>query len=78
MFDMYQALKDGRHEVAAAIHRQLNPIFNAIFSVPSPAPVKAVYNEWGLDVGEPRLPLVSCNKEEKENILTSIALVVKN
>lgn len=72
MFEMYQAVADKDLDKAAKIHGKLNPIFNAMFSVPSPAPVKAVYNATGLAVGEPRLPLVSCTNEEKERILAAL------
>lgn len=77
MFEMYQALEKKDIEKAAEIHRQLNAVFDAVFSVPSPAPIKTIYNEWGLMVGEPRLPLVSCNDEEKLRIMTEINQVVK-
>lgn len=69
MFEMYQAIENKDFEKAAEIHGELNPVFNAIFSVPSPAPVKAIYNANGLAVGDPRLPLVPCTDEEKERIL---------
>lgn len=77
MYEMYQALENKEIEEAATIHQELNPVFDAVFSAPSPAPVKAIYNEWGLDVGEPRLPLVSCNNEEIVRIMTEINQVVK-
>ena len=77
MFEMYQALEEKDIEKAAKIHGELNPVFDAVFSVPSPAPIKTIYNEWGLLVGEPRLPLVSCNNEEKTKIMTEINQVVK-
>ena len=41
----------------------------AIFSVPSPAPVKAVLNHLGLEVGPLRLPLVACTSEEAKRII---------
>lgn len=77
MYEMYQAIEEKNIEKAAQIHGKLNPVFDAVFSVPSPAPVKAIYNEWGLAVGEPRLPLVSCNEAEKTRIMTEINQVVK-
>jgi 4-hydroxy-tetrahydrodipicolinate synthase len=43
---------------AAAIHRNLVPLVNAMFSVPSPAPIKYALNHLGFRVGKPRLPLV--------------------
>ena len=43
---------------AAAIHRNLVPLVNALFSAPSPAPIKYALNYIGFRVGKPRLPLV--------------------
>ena len=77
MYEMYQALEEKNIEKAAQIHGLLNPVFDAVFSVPSPAPIKAIYNEWGLAVGDPRLPLVPCNTQERKRILTEINQVVK-
>jgi 4-hydroxy-tetrahydrodipicolinate synthase len=47
---------------AAAIHRNLVPLVNAMFSVPSPAPIKYALNQLGFKVGRPRLPLVEVDK----------------
>jgi 4-hydroxy-tetrahydrodipicolinate synthase len=43
---------------AAAIHRSLVPLVNAMFLAPSPAPIKYALNHLGFRVGQPRLPLV--------------------
>lgn len=72
MYAMYQALDDNDVEHAAAIQRSLIPVFDAVFSVPSPAPIKAILNEWGIDVGGLRLPLVACTSEETNRILSVI------
>jgi 4-hydroxy-tetrahydrodipicolinate synthase len=42
---------------AAAIHRNLVPLVNVMFMVPSPAPIKYALNYLGFRVGKPRLPL---------------------
>ncbi|MFC1940297.1 4-hydroxy-tetrahydrodipicolinate synthase [Chloroflexota bacterium] len=52
---------------AAAIHRSLVPLVNAMFSSPNPAPVKYALNHLGFKVGKPRLPLVEA--DEKSAIL---------
>lgn len=54
---------------AAAIHRRLVPLVNAMFSVPSPAPIKYVLNHIGFSVGKPRLPLVPPTAKEAEKII---------
>jgi len=53
---------------AAAIHRKLVPLVNAMFSVTSPAPIKYTLNKLGFKVGKPRLPLVEVTKAEAEKI----------
>lgn len=46
---------------------------NALFSVPSPAPVKAV-NHLGIPVGNLRLPLVACTPEEEQRIIRTLEI----
>jgi 4-hydroxy-tetrahydrodipicolinate synthase len=43
---------------AAAIHRRLLPLVNALFLTSNPIPVKYALNHIGFNVGKPRLPLV--------------------
>jgi 4-hydroxy-tetrahydrodipicolinate synthase len=58
---------------AAAIHRNLVPLVNAMFSVPSPAPIKYALNHLGFRVGNPRLPLV----EPDEKAAAAIREILK-
>ncbi|MGY3750111.1 4-hydroxy-tetrahydrodipicolinate synthase [Vagococcus acidifermentans] len=74
LYEIYQALEAGDLEKAGRIHRQFVPKYKAVFSVPSPAPVKAVLNHLGLNVGAPRLPLVACTPEETQRILNELNL----
>jgi 4-hydroxy-tetrahydrodipicolinate synthase len=64
-------LADKIHE-AAAIHRQLVPLVNILFSVPSPAPIKFALNYLGFKVGNPRLPLVPPTEKEGEKIIAEL------
>jgi len=48
----------GKTEEAAAIHRHLLPLINALFIVSNPSPVKYALNHIGFNTGKPRLPLV--------------------
>jgi 4-hydroxy-tetrahydrodipicolinate synthase len=57
---------------AAEIHRKLVPLVNAMFSVPSPAPVKYALNYLGFKVGKPRLPLVPPTEKEAEKIIAEL------
>jgi 4-hydroxy-tetrahydrodipicolinate synthase len=53
---------------AAAIHRNLVPLVNAMFLAPSPAPIKYALNHLGFRVGKPRLPLVEPDEKAAANI----------
>jgi 4-hydroxy-tetrahydrodipicolinate synthase len=59
---------------AAAIHRKLVPLVNAMFpkTSPSPAPIKFALNYLGFKVGKPRLPLVPPTEKEAEKIIAEI------
>jgi 4-hydroxy-tetrahydrodipicolinate synthase len=55
---MMQMLLDGSVEGAAAEHRRMLPIFQGLFIVANPIPVKYCVSRAGFNVGAPRLPLV--------------------
>ena len=57
---------------AAEIHRKLVPLVNAMFSIPSPAPIKYALNYLGFKVGITRLPLVPPTEKEAEKIIAEI------
>lgn len=54
---MMDSFSNGNLEEAAAIHRHLTPIFNNLFVVANPIPIKYALNYIGFRVGAPRLPL---------------------
>ncbi len=54
---MYEAHRGGHVEEAAAIHRDLVPLYDALFATTSPIPVKWAMGEFGFNVGECRSPL---------------------
>jgi 4-hydroxy-tetrahydrodipicolinate synthase len=68
--EMMDIILNNRIAEAAAIHRKLVPLVNAMFISPNPAPVKYALNHIGFRVGKPRLPLVE--PDEK-----SAAIIVK-
>ena len=72
IYDMFEAIDNEKLNEAAKIHRMLLPKMQALFIVPSPAPVKAALNKRGIPVGGLRLPLVECTPEEKEKILNML------
>ena len=69
LFAMVEAIEKSDIKKAAGIQRQFLPKVHALFSVASPAPVKAVLNHQGFDAGPLRLPLVACTDEEARRII---------
>lgn len=55
--DMMDKFVAGANSEAAAIHRRLCPLVNALFLVSNPIPLKYALNRVGFRVGKPRLPL---------------------
>ncbi|MDN6029982.1 MAG: 4-hydroxy-tetrahydrodipicolinate synthase [Lactococcus plantarum] len=70
---MFTDLASGHLKDAVAIQRQLLPKIDALFSLPSPAPVKAVLNHMGFEVGGLRLPMVAANEQEAQAIIDVVA-----
>jgi len=56
--DMIYSFIKGDTQKAAAIHRNLLPLVNAMFIVSNPIPVKYAVNLVGFNAGKPRLPLL--------------------
>lgn len=66
---LFSAWNDGKVEEAKRIYLELIPLMSVIMGVTaSPIPVKAAAAMLGLDVGEPRLPLVPPTPEETNEI----------
>ena len=55
--EMMEKVIAGEVAQGAAIHRYLLPLFNALFIVSNPIPLKHALNHLGFAVGKPRLPL---------------------
>ena len=55
---MIGMILEGDIERAAAEHRRLLPLFKILFTVTNPIPVRHATGRAGIDVGDPRLPLV--------------------
>ncbi len=54
---MIDSFINGKVAEAAAIHRRLLPLVNALFIISNPIPVKYAVNQVGFRVGKTRLPL---------------------
>lgn len=79
--NMVRSFKNGDLQAAAAAHRKLLPLMKALFTQPSPAPVKAALNLKGIKVGGVRLPLVPLTIKETsvlEEILSSFKVEAYN
>ena len=67
--EVMSAWNDGKVEEAKRIYSELLPLMKTIMGLTaSPIPVKAATNMLGLEVGEPRLPLVPPTEQESAAI----------
>lgn len=67
------AFNDGKVEEAKRVYLELLPLMQTIMGLTSsPIPVKAAVNMIGLEVGDPRLPLVPASDEEKSTIRAAL------
>lgn len=62
---MFALVEAGRIPEARAIHRELTPVFDALFVTSNPIPLKAALAALGLPGGAPRPPLVPATAEER-------------
>lgn len=60
---MMGLILEGDIEAAAKEHRRMLPIFNALFWVTNPIPIKYAVNRAGFDVGKPRLPMIEAPED---------------
>ncbi|MEN8238295.1 MAG: 4-hydroxy-tetrahydrodipicolinate synthase [Actinomycetota bacterium] len=60
---MVEAVVAGDHDLAKQIDELLAPLVAALFSEPSPMPLKAALTAYWDSVGSPRLPLVDAQPE---------------
>ena len=70
--EMVSKAVGGNMAEAAAIHRRLMPLVNAMFVLSNPIPIKHALNVVGFPVGKPRLPLTSPDEKSAaviENVL---------
>jgi 4-hydroxy-tetrahydrodipicolinate synthase len=73
MKQLIESFLAGRTEEAAAIHRRLLPLNNALMTLSvNPIPIKYALNGVGFRVGPPRLPLVEPDKATGEKIMAEV------
>lgn len=76
MQSMIQAFNSGDLQAASVKHRQLLPTFEALFSAPSPTPLKALLNMNGIQVGTVRLPLVPLTEEASRELKKQVQIKI--
>ncbi|KRM90769.1 4-hydroxy-tetrahydrodipicolinate synthase [Liquorilactobacillus cacaonum] len=69
---MYSLVDQGNYKEAGAVMRELTPNIKAIFSAPSPSPVKAILNYKGISVGGCRLPILELSKEQEKQLVKKL------
>ena len=65
---MVTAVVDGDDDKASELHDLVSPLNEALFSEPSPMPLKAGLTRYWDDVGQPRLPLVPAVEETTDAV----------
>jgi len=70
--NMIEEFLKGELQIAAEIHRHLLPLFNSLFIITNPMPVKYAVNYIGFPVGKPRLPLLEPDNKSAEIIRTML------
>lgn len=71
--EMVEAFFDADIVRARTLHHRLAPIFKALFSAPSPTPVKYALSRRGFDCESVRLPLVTLDDAQKSAIDRAMA-----
>jgi len=66
--EMITSFINGKTDEAAAIHRRLLPLINALFIISNPMPVKYAVNHVGFRVGKPRPPLTEPDEKSAAQI----------
>jgi len=74
MRSLIEDFVSGRVVEAAATHRRLLPLINAVMAGPAanPVPVKHVMNQLGMNVGGVRLPLYDLDSDQSATLMTEV------
>ena len=71
---MYAANSKGDNELAGELMRDLTPKMKALFSHPSPSPVKAALNHVGIEVGRCRLPILALDDAQASVLFNQLGI----
>jgi 4-hydroxy-tetrahydrodipicolinate synthase len=70
--EMIERFVEGDTKGAAQIHHHLLSLFNILFIISNPIPIKYALNYVGFGVGVPRLPLIEADEKSKSLIETAL------
>ena len=71
---MYAANSKGDNEIAGELMRDLTPKMKALFSHPSPSPVKAALKHVGIEVGGCRLPILALDDAQASVLFNQLGI----
>lgn len=71
---MYAANSKGDNEIAGELMRDLTTKMKALFSHPSPSPVKAALNHVGIEVGGCRLPILALDDAQASVLFNQLGI----
>lgn len=71
---MYAANSKGDNEIAGELMRDLTSKMKALFSHPSPSPVKAALNHVGIEVGGCRLPILALDDAQASVLFNQLGI----
>ena len=71
--ELIRLWREGEHDAARALDRELGPSIELLRVAPNPIAIKAALNLLGHDVGGHRLPLVDPTEEEREGVRACLA-----
>ena len=71
---MYAAYSKGDNEIAGELMRDLTPKMKALFSHPSPSPVKAALNHVGIEVGGCRMPILALDDAQASVLFNQLGI----
>lgn len=73
---IFDLLRAGWTPEAEALNARLVPFYQAVFTHPNPSPIKALLTQYGIDVGNVRLPLVGLEAYEKEELWQAVETLI--
>lgn len=70
--ELVRRAASGDNDGARGIHRELSPLFRALFAETNPIPVKRGLELLGIDAGDPRPPLTRLSADAEEELRSAM------